>query len=119
MLIGLSGHMFKRLTMFAQGIVDASNFVSGRDQCLLRTDASFEPTIEGTQCGIGLNDGPGGKSKRLGGAVVGLAGFRTEDSTTGDVVVRGEAEPGAEMFGGRPSGHVHADFSKNGLSNGV
>jgi len=58
LLIGLGGHMFKRLAMFADGIVDASDFVSRGSQGLLRADAAFEAAIESTQGRIGLNERP-------------------------------------------------------------
>jgi hypothetical protein len=119
LLVSVGIDVFKGLAVFADDPIDASDFVGCGRERLLGTEAAFETAIESAQGGVGLNDRWSSESKRLRCAVVGLVGFGTEDSAARNVIVRGETEPGGEVFGCRPSGHVNADFSENGLGHRI
>lgn len=84
--------------------------MSGSDQRLGGAEKGAFAAVEGPIGGVGTDDGSGGLFESLTGAVIGLEGAGAEHLTTGDVVVRGQAEPGGEVFDGEPAGHIGADL---------
>src|SRR4051794_10217240 len=67
---------------------------------------------------LGAVQGLGGDAQGGGGAVGGGRGAAAEPPAAADGVVGGEAEPGAEVLGAGPAGHVEADLAEH-LQDGV
>lgn len=75
--------------------------MGGGNESLRRTNAAFETAIARAEDGVGADERGGGLDEGLPGAIVVLEAVGTQHLTAGNVVVRGQTEPGAEMLGGR------------------
>jgi len=91
------------------------DLVGGGDEGLQGADLSLFATIERAKGRIRAGHGGSGLPEGLPGAIVGLEGARAEHLAAGNVVVGGQAEPGAEMPGGGEAGHIGADLADDGL----
>jgi len=91
------------------------DLVGSGNEGLHRADPGPFAAIERAEGQIGAGDGRSGLPEGLPGAVVGLEGARAEHFTAGNIMVRGKAQPGAEMPGGGEAGHIGADLADDGL----
>ena len=98
------------LTPFEQEVDNAGEFMGRGGDGFGSAELGAFAAIEGAEGGVGTNHGGGGLFEGLAGAVISFEGVGTEDFAAGDVVMRGEAEPGSEVFDGGPAGHIGADF---------
>lgn len=92
-------------------IDDAGELVSGGDLCLGRADTGLQAAIEGTQGAVTAGYGSRSLEEGLAGAVMALAGGGTDDLATGNLVVGGQFEPGAEMLCAGKAAHIGTDFA--------
>ncbi len=72
--------------------------MSGGNQGLNRAEPTFKAAIGSAEGGVGADEGGGGLDERLSCVIMVGEGATTQDFVAGDVVVRSEAEPGAESF---------------------
>jgi hypothetical protein len=94
---------------------DARDFMGGGDDGRFGALASPHPPVVGSQAMVAATDGLRREPKGLAGAIAGLQRAPASDLPAGDLVTRGEAQPGTERLLVGPLPHVQADFSDNGL----
>ena len=95
---------------------DTGEFVSGGDISLHDALAITHAAVVRTERGLAFVEGAGGIAKGLSSAVPDFFGVGFLNLAAGDVVVRAETKPGAEVLDGGPAGHIGADFGDNRLS---
>ena len=87
-----------------------------RNYSLCRTETALQAAIESPKSTVGTDDRSRCLAKSLTGPIVGLECITVDHFSAGDLIMRRQAKPGAEVLLGREFGHVRTDLGDDRLS---
>jgi len=115
----LSRGGFIGLPVLEHVVNDTGDFMGGGDGGRFGAEGSAFAAVVGAKGRLTFGAGLSGLAEGLAGAVVVFEGAGSEDLAAGDIVMGGQAEPGAEVFDGGELVHIGAGFGGDGLGDGL
>jgi hypothetical protein len=115
LFIVLRAEIAKRGAMREEVVDDARDLVGGRDDGGFGAEASPHPPVVGPPAMVAATDGLRREPQGLAGAIAGLERAPAQHFLPRDLMVGGQAEPGAEGPGVGPLPGVQADVGEDGL----